>query len=92
MPDLQPQSYDLRPAADVTARAHRAHPPTRRYRVTENGARTALCYHRTHARVMKPAIAVSFDPATRSTSRLRRVIDAFDHEIKRLREGRQLAA
>ena len=37
-------------------------PRTRRYRVTENGLRTALCYHRTHARVMRSAIAVSFDP------------------------------
>lgn len=33
-----------------------------------------------------------FDPATRSTSRLRRVIDSFDHEINRLWEGRQLDA
>ena len=48
-------------------------------RFTENGARTALCYNRTYARVMKPAMAVSFDRATRSTSQLRRVIDALDH-------------
>ena len=67
-------------------------PRTRRYRVTEDGVRTALCYHRTHARVMKPAMSVSFDPETRSTARLRRVLDAFDNEIDRLWEGRQLAA
>ena len=67
-------------------------PHTRRYRVTEDGVRTALCYHRTHVRVMKPVIAVSFDPVARHTSRLRRVIDAFDNDIDRLWEGRQLAA
>ena len=67
-------------------------PHTRRYRVTEDGVRTALCYHRTHARVMKPVIAVSFDPAAHNTSRLRRVIDAFDNDIDRLWKGRQLAA
>ena len=67
-------------------------PPPRVATGSPRMARTALCYHRTHARVMKPAIAVSFDPATRSTARLHRVIDAFDHEINRLREGRQLAA
>ena len=38
-------------------------PHTRRYRVTEDGLRTALCYHRTHARVMRPATAVGFDAA-----------------------------
>ena len=59
-------------------------PHTRRYRVTEDGVRTALCYHRTHVRVMKPVIAVSFDPVARHTSRLRRVIDAFDNDIDRL--------
>ena len=63
---------------------------TRRYRVTEDGLRTALCYHRTHARVMRPAIAVGFDAAA-CPARVRRVLDAFDHEINRLWEGRQLA-
>ena len=66
-------------------------PRTRRYRVTEDGLRIALCYHRTHARVMRPAIAVGCDAAARP-ARLRRVFDAFDHEINRLWEGRQLAA
>ena len=66
-------------------------PRTRRHRVTEDGVRTALCYHRTHARVMRPAMAIGFDPATHS-ARLRRALDAFDHEIDRLWEGRQLAA
>ena len=57
-------------------------PRTRRYRVTEDSLRTALCYHRTDARVMRPAIAVGFDAAARPAW-LRRV-DAFDHEINRL--------
>ena len=67
-------------------------PHTRRYRVTQDGVRTALCYHRIHARVMRPALAISFDPATRSTARLHRVLDAFDDQINRLWQGRQLAA
>ena len=67
-------------------------PHTRRYRVTEDGVRTALCYHRTHARVMTPTMSISFDPATPSTAQLRRVLDAFDNEINRLWERRQLAA
>ena len=41
---------------------------------------------------MTPAMSVSFDPATPPTARLRRALDAFDNEINRLWEGRQLAA
>ena len=64
-------------------------PHTRRYRVTEDGFRTALCYHRTHARVMRPTMAASFD---RATPRIRRVLDDYDKEIHRLWQGQQLAA
>ena len=46
-------------------------PFTRRYRVTDDGLRTALCYHRTYARVPRPAMSVAFDAPSRST--LRRV-------------------
>ena len=67
-------------------------PFTRRYRVTDDGLRTALCYHRTYARVLRPAMSVVFDAPPRSASRLNRAVDSFDSEIQRLWEGRQLAA
>ena len=37
-------------------------PVTRRYRVTDHGLRTALCYHRTYARVPRPAMSVASTP------------------------------
>ena len=67
-------------------------PFTRRYRVTDDGLRTALCYHRTYARVLRPAMSVVFDAPPRSASRLNRAVDSFDRQIQRLWEGRQLAA
>ena len=67
-------------------------PSTRRYRVTDDGLRTALCYHRTYARVLRPAMSAVFDGPSRSASRLNRTVDSFDTEIQRLWKGRQLAA
>ena len=67
-------------------------PHTRRYRVTEDGVRTALCYHRAHARVMRPVLSAAFDAQRRTTTRLNKAIGVFDQEIDRLWEGRQLAA
>ena len=67
-------------------------PFTRRYRVTDDGLRTVLCYHRIYARVLRPAMSVVFDAPPRPASRLNRAVDSFDSEIQRLWEGRQLAA
>ena len=67
-------------------------PYTRRYRVTDSGLKTALCYHRTYARVLRPAMSVVFDAPPRSACRLRRAVDSFDREIQQLWQGRQLAA
>ena len=67
-------------------------PFTRRYRVTDEGLRTAMCYHRTHARVLRPAMSVAFQAPPRVAARLDRAIDSFDREIQRLWEGRSLAA
>ena len=58
-------------------------PFTRRYRVTDNGLRTAMCYHRTHAHELRPAMSVAFEgpprwphgstaPSPRSTGKSRR--------------------
>jgi len=67
-------------------------PFTRRYRVTDDGLRTAMCYHRTHARVLRPAMSVAFEAPPHSTARLHRAIDSFDREVHRLWEGHGLAA
>ena len=67
-------------------------PFTRRYRVTDHGLRTALCYHRTYARVLRPAMSVVFEAPPRSASRLVRAVDSFDREVQRLCEGYDLAA
>ena len=87
-----PRPHDLRSAPAAPARADREDPFTRRYRVTDDGLRTALCYHRTYARVLRPAMSVVFDAPPGSASRLNRAVDSFDSEIQRLWEGRQLAA
>ena len=67
-------------------------PFTRRYRVTDHGLRTALCYHRTYARVLRPAMSVVFDAPSRSASRLNRAVESFDRQVQRLWEGYDLAA
>ena len=69
-------------------------PFTNRYRVTDDGLRTAMCYHRSYARVLRPSMSVVFDFAapTATAARLNRAIDSFDNEIGRLWEGYGLAA
>ena len=67
-------------------------PRTRRYRVTDEGLRTALCYHRVHARVMRPAMSAAFDSTARANCELRRAINSIDREVSRLSHGLDLAA
>ena len=67
-------------------------PRSRRYRVTEKGIRVALCYQRTYARVLRPALAAVFDDHPPRGSRLQRIVEVFDREIDRLWEGHELAA
>ena len=67
-------------------------PHSRSYRVTTAGIRTALCYQRTYARVLRPTLAAVFDPNPPRDSRLKRTVEAFDREIDRLWEGHDLAA
>ena len=67
-------------------------PRSRSYRVTTAGIRTALCYQRTYARVLRPTLAAVFDPNPPRDSRLKRTVEAFDREIDRLWEGHELAA
>ena len=67
-------------------------PRTRRYRVTHAGIRTALCYQRTYACVLRPALAAVFDANPPRNTRLKRTVEAFNREIDRLWEGHELAA
>ena len=70
-------------------------PFTRRYRATDAGLRTALCYHRTYARVLRPhvrSMSVVFEAPPAPASRLARAVDSFDREVQRLWEGHDLAA
>ena len=67
-------------------------PRSRCYRVTAAGIRTARCYQRTYARVLRPTPSAVFDADPPRGSRLKRTVEAFDHEIDRLWEGRELAA
>ena len=83
-------TYDLR-----RLRLHgliQRQPRSQRYRVTERGIKTALCYHRTLARVLRPALAMLFDPADRKNARINRAVAAFDREIHRLWRGQPIAA
>ena len=54
--------------------------------------RTALCYQRTYARVLRPTLAAVFDPDPPRGSRLKRTVETFDREIDRLWEGHELTA
>ena len=65
-------------------------PRTHRYRVTALGHRVALCYCRTHRRVLGPVLAAVADD--RAPPELGRLVRRFDHNIERLWEGRKLAA
>ena len=66
-----PMTYDLRRLRDHGL--IESIPRSRRYRVTTAGIRTALCYQRTYARVLRPALATVFEPThpgTRASSAL----------------------
>ena len=67
-------------------------PQSHRYRVTDAGLTTALCYQRAHARVLRPAMATLFDPDERAHARINRTVRAFDREIQRLWKGHRIAA
>ena len=60
------------------------------YRVTALGHRVALCYCRTHRRVLAPVLAAVADD--RSPPELGRLVRRFDRHVDRLWEGQKLAA
>ena len=65
-------------------------PNTHRYRVTHEGRRIALAYHRTYARVLRPVLATTMKKD--QPARLQRVVVAYDRDIERAWNGLQLAA
>ena len=67
-------------------------PHSHRYTVTVAGFRIALCYQRTHARLLRPALSVVFDPNLPGATRLNKVVDRLDQEIQHLWEGYAIAA
>ena len=65
-------------------------PHSQRYRLTAEGLRIALAYHRTQARVLGPVLSATLDGA--STTRLQAAVAAYDREVGHLWEGHALAA
>ena len=65
-------------------------PRTQRYRLTAQGVCVALAYHRTEARILRPALSATLDAD--STTRIHRAVADYDREIQRLHEGHVLAA
>ena len=65
---------------------------TRRYRLTADGLRTALVFHRTYARVLRPSLAAALAPEAAPTAPLNKVLERFDGELQRLWEGQSVAA
>ena len=65
-------------------------PRWHRYRVTDEGVRIALCYHRVQRRALCPAFSAVFDSDTPPA--LGRLVKHFDLHIQRLWQGHQLAA
>ena len=84
------RSYDLR-RLRLRGLVERL-PGTRRYRVTQKGTRTALSYHRTYARVLRPALSVAFDTAGPHATPLQNAVQRFDCEIDKLWKGQSIAA
>ena len=62
-------------------------PRTRRYRVTQQGLRTAVCFHRTDARVLRPALAVVFEQDAPNPAPLQKAVQRLECEINRLWKG-----
>lgn len=58
---------------------------TRRYRLTKMVLHTAMCYYRTHARVLRQALATVAASGAASTTPLRKLLAGFGYEVGYLR-------
>lgn len=65
---------------------------SRRYRVTDEGIRLALCFQRSYARVLRPSLSVIFDDAVEDPTPLQKVVQRFDREVDCLWQGKAVAA
>ena len=65
---------------------------TWRYRPTSDGLRTALVFHRTYARVLRPSLSAALDPDAAPTAPLNKALEHFDSELQHLWEGRCVGA
>ena len=66
-------------------------PRTRRYRVTQRGLRTALCFHRTYARVLRPALSVLFEDHPTNPVPLQKAVARVDRAVDQLWKGCSIA-
>lgn len=83
-------SYDLR-RVRLRGLIERV-PHSHRYRVTDQGFRTALFFLKVHARILRPGLAVITPGAPHTDSRLRAAFDKLAVEIDRLCGQAQIAA
>lgn len=65
---------------------------TRRYRLTPDGLRTALVFHRTYARVLRPSLSAALAPEAAPTALLNKALEHFDGELQHLWEGHCVGA
>ena len=52
--------------------------------MTDEGFHTALCFHRTYARVLRPSLSVVFDTTVSDPMPLQKAVECFDREVHRL--------
>ena len=67
-------------------------PHTHRYRVTAEGRRIALCFHRIYARVLRPGLSVALAGDASHPAPAARLLKRLDAEIDRLWKGQCVAA
>ena len=67
-------------------------PRTHRYRVTKQGRRIALCFHRIYARVLRPGLSVALAEDAPHPAPAARLLDRLDEQIDRLWKGQCVTA
>ena len=60
--------------------------------MTQEGLRTALCFHRTYARLLRPALSVVFEDCASHATPLQKAVERLAREVQRLWEGQSIAA
>lgn len=65
---------------------------TRRYRLAADGLRTALVFHRTYARVLRPSLSAALAPEAAPTTPLNKALEHFADKLQHLWEGQSVGA